>query len=125
MPLSTSAYQSCTGSQCSRGFSQGKPVAPLIAHAGFNKLCSAFSALSENQNSLATLHAVQGRGKLMHYQHVVPGAVPTGLPSTFGKAASMFFWFLGYQLFYLAKRIPVKTLSESPIFKSMPFPKRA
>ena len=36
-----------------------------------------------------------------------------------------FFFGLGYQLFCLARHTLVKTFSEPPIFKSMPFPKRA
>ena len=45
----------------------------------------------------------------MHHQHVVPGAVPTGLPSMFFRFFSSFFFGLGYQLFCLAKHTLVKT----------------
>jgi hypothetical protein len=62
---------------CNRAFSQGKHVAPLLDYARINELVLPLSALSANQNGLATLHAVQGRGELMHYQYVVPRVVQT------------------------------------------------
>src|SRR5271156_4665940 len=99
MPLSTSAYQSCTGSQCSRRFSQGKPVAPFASPCRDQRACSAFSALFGKLERFS--HSSRRAGqkeKLMHYQHVVPGAVPTGVAIDVWKCSIkvfLAFWVFG------------------------------
>lgn len=49
--------------QCSRRFSQGKPVAPFASPCRDQQACSAFSALFGKLERFSYFHAVQGRRK--------------------------------------------------------------
>src|SRR5271170_5349291 len=122
---STSAYQSCTGSQRSRIFSQGKPVAPLLVHAGFNKLVLLFLRFSGNQNGLATLHAVQAEGSSCITSTLCPEPCRQVCHRCFLGFLVRFFlvWDTSFSVWLSIHSS--RQLSEPPIFKSMPFPKRA
>lgn len=113
---------------CNRAFSQGKHVAPLLDYARINELVLPLSALSANQNGLATPSRRAGQGGA----HALPvRCAQSRAYRLLEMQQQCFFVFrffsfgLGYQLSAWLRIHSSRQFPEALIFKSMPLPKRA
>ena len=98
---------------CNRAFSQGKHVAPLLGYARINELVLPLSALSANQNGLATLHAVQGRGSSC----ITSTLCPESCRPNFRNSAAMF---LRFSFFFFRFGLPAFCLAKNTLVKAIP-----